>query len=464
VDNAGLDREAACAVSVRDIRERRMNASELWHRLLLEDKGAYLEGLPAFREQLFRAGVRFGERPLCNHLRPKFLTTAEEAHLRAVSNAVLDGIMEAKDRLLEDPALLEMLGIRADERPLIDIDPGYSHIAPCVRLDSFITDRGPQFVELNGECPAGPAYCEVLAESFETHPLMKRFKKERPARYVHTREPLLATLLACWAEWGGTRKPVIAIIDYDNLPTIHEFELCRQYFESRGYTTVVADPRTVEYQNGDLVAGGKKIDLVYRRVLVNEFLERYDQVKALHLAYRDRAVCMVNPFRSKLVHKKAIFAVLTSDGRDEWLSPANRDLIDRAVPWTRLVKESKTRFEGREIDLVPFIAAHRDDLVLKPNDEYGGKGVALGWECDQSTWETKIAEALAEPFVVQKRLRLIPEKFPSMVRDLEEDTLFVDLDPYMYLGKMQGALARLGAGGLCNVTSGGGQAPMFIAD
>jgi hypothetical protein len=441
-----------------------MRAQELWDKLLAEHKAEYVAGIPAFRDELFTARIRFGERHLCNHLRPKFLSEAEEAHLRSVSNAVLAGIMEAKDRLLADPELMQMLGITEAERELVAVDPGYSHIAPCVRLDSFITDKGPQFVELNGECPAGPAYNEVLAEHFDAHPLMKKFKEERPARFIRTRRPLLDTLLTCYQEWGGKKTPTIGIIDYDNLPTIHEFELCRQFFESQGYPTVVADPRTLTYDGENLVAQGKKIDLVYRRVLVNEFLERFDQVKSLYHAFRDRKICMVNPFRAKLVHKKAIFAVLTSDGRDAWLSKGNRELIDRAVPWTRNVKDMKTFIDGKSIDLLPFIATNKDTLVMKPNDEYGGKGVMLGWETDQSSWEARIQEALKEPFVVQRRLNVIPEPFPAMLRGLETDMLFVDLDPYMYLGKMQGALARLGAGGLCNVTSGGGQVPLFIAD
>lgn len=441
-----------------------MNAVDRWHQLLEAKKADYSAGVAAFRETLYAARVRFGDRHLCNHLRPKFLTGAEEANLRAVAEAVLSGIMEAKDRLLGDPHLMAMLGVREEEKALIAIDPGYAHIAPCVRLDSFITDHGPQFVELNGECPAGPAYSQVLAGHFDKHPLMAEFRRHHKVRFIETLPPLLETLLACYAEWGGKKTPTIGIFDYDNLPTIHEFELCRQYFESRGYPTVVADPRTVAYDGESLVAGGRKIDLVYRRVLVNEFLERYDQVKALHLAVRDRKVCMVNPFRSKLVHKKGIFAVLTSDGRDAWLSPKNRDLIDRAVPWTRRLEEQKTFFEGKEIDLVPYVLKNRETIVLKPNDEYGGKGVILGWENDQKEWENHVASAVGGDYVVQNRLRLIPELFPSMLRDLELDTLFVDLDPYMYRGKMVGALARLGAGGLCNVTSGGGQVPLFVVD
>ena len=439
-----------------------MNSIELWQQLLDADRDRWAAGMGAFRDALFEENVRFGDRPLCNHLRPKFLTESEYADLKSVAEAVLAGIMQAKDRLLEDPELMGMLGLTEQERELVEVDPGYEHIAPCVRLDSFLTPQGPQFVELNGECPAGPAYAMRLAEGFERHPLMQAFLEQQPARLIDTLQPLLDTLLSCYREWGGSNQPTIAIVDYDYLPTVAEFELCRDYFESKGFDSVVVDPRQLEYDGENLVGGGKKIDLVYKRVLVNEFIERFDEVKNLFLANRDRKVCVVNPFRSKLVHKKAIFAVLTSDDRDAWLGAAERELIDRAVPWTRNLRAGKTKFEGREIDLLEHVSAHRDGFILKPNDDYGGKGITIGWESDQSEWDAAIDAALEGDYVVQRRIELTTEPFPSMINGLANDDLFVDLDPYMYLGKMHGTLARLGAGSLCNVTSGGGQVPLFV--
>jgi hypothetical protein len=70
-----------------------------------------------------------------------------------------------------------------------------------------------------------------------------------------------------------------------------------------------------------------------------------------------------------------------SDERNVGLFPDDeREAIEAHIPWTRLVAERTTRHGGRKIDLVPFILAQRERLVLKPNDEYGGKGIVLGWE------------------------------------------------------------------------------------
>ena len=84
------------------------------------------------------------------------------------------------------------------------------------------------------------------------------------------------------------------------------------------------------------------------------------------------------------------------------------------IPWTRRVSERKTSFAGQTVDLIPHILAHRDQFVLKPNDDYGGKGIVLGWDVDHETWAAAMQQALAEPYIVQKRVKLQSEPYPSM--------------------------------------------------
>jgi hypothetical protein len=94
---------------------------------------------------------------------------------------------------------------------------------------------------------------------------------------------------------------------------------------------------------------------------------------------------MANPFTCKLVHKKASFAVASDERNAHLFTPVEREAIRQHIPWTRVVEE-RTTFspEGEPIDLLPWASEHREQLVLKPNDEYGGKGVLIGWECEQS--------------------------------------------------------------------------------
>src|SRR5207244_1857082 len=128
--------------------------------------------------------------------------------------------------------------------------------------------------------------------------------------------------------------------------------------------------------------------------------------------------CMVNPMRCKILHKKASLAVLSDERNAALFSGEEREAIEAHIPWTRVVEERTSTPPGSpetEVDLLPYIAAHRDQLVLKPNDEYGGKGIVLGWEVDQAGWEHAIRAALDEPYIVQQRVALPTEPYPSFV-------------------------------------------------
>ena len=125
---------------------------------------------------------------------------------------------------------------------------------------------------------------------------------------------MLQTLLECFHAATGRRDlPVIGIIDWHEVPTQSEFQAFKEWFESLGFTCVIADPRELEYSGGKLRAGGTVIDLIYKRVLIHELVEREGMEHPMVRAVRDRAVCMVNPFRCKVLHKKASLAVLSDE-------------------------------------------------------------------------------------------------------------------------------------------------------
>src|SRR5260370_11848522 len=86
---------------------------------------------------------------------------------------------------------------------------------------------------------------------------------------------------------------------------------------------------------------------------------------------------MVNRFRSKIIHKKALFAVLTDARHTKLFSEEERAMITGHVPWTRQVRAGRSDYYGDEIDLLTFIGEKRDPLVLKPNDDYGGQRILL---------------------------------------------------------------------------------------
>jgi uncharacterized circularly permuted ATP-grasp superfamily protein len=229
---------------------------------------------------------------------------------------------------------------------------------------------------------------------------------------------------------------------------------------------VVADPRELEFDGRRLLAHGRKIDLVYRRVLINDILAKPNECDALVKAYAANAVCVANTFRCKIPHVKTFFAVLTDEQNGGLFSHDEQQLIRKHIPWTRVVADVGTAHYGEHIELLEFVRRERNNLVLKPSDEYGGTGVTLGWEADEAAWDAAIARALSAKdgaWIVQERIPIRREVFPfiAQVGRVDYRDMLVDFAPYLFRGKVAGFLTRLSATGLANVTSGGGQVPAF---
>jgi hypothetical protein len=286
-------------------------------------------------------------------------------------------------------------------------------------------------------------------------------------RPLFGRHLMLHALIDCYRQWGGRERPCIAILDWKEVPTYSEFVLFHDYFESQGYDCVIADPREVTYENNRLMADGKVIHIIYKRVLLSELVEQGGQDHPVIRAVREHAVCMINPFRCKILHKKASLAVLSDEANAHFFTAEEQAAIARYIPWTRMLEERYTVYEGERVDLLEFLVKKKDEFVVKPNDEYGGKGVVLGWEAELEEWEAALRTALTEPAIVQKRVPLPTIPYASWVDGrVEIYDRMIDTNPFIWNGNyVDGCLTRLSTVALLNVTAGGGSTvPSFIVD
>ena len=442
-------------------------AIDAWHEALTAERAG--ESSAWLTEQLRRRGLFFGDRPLCTVLRPRFLSPAQYKTLQQRIAILLGAFDKALTKALKQPAFLDQFGLLDWERSLALLEPGIP-ASPVSRLDAFFDpeDGRLRFTEYNAETPAGSAYNDALTELFLAIPAARDFLKGHALRPLPAVPNVLHALLSAWEEWSGRRElPVIGILDWAEVPTRSEFLLYQAYFESVGILCVVADVRDCELVSGRLVAAGTPIDLIYKRVLIHELIERMGTEHPIVSAVISGAVCMANPFRCKILHKKASLAVLSDERNTKLFSKKEQKAIADHIPWTRVVEERNTTFGGEPIDLLPWMADHKDQLVLKPNDDYGGAGIVLGWEVDGSAWSDAIRKAIAEPFIVQERIGLPSETFPSWADgSLVFADRIVDTAPFVFRGAYaDGCLTRVSTATLVNVTAGGGSTvPTFVVE
>ena len=443
-----------------------LDAINRYHDLLQDP--AIAEAADAhLRQRLKEEGLYFGKRPLCVVLRPHFYFEVDWRIMQQGLEALLSAFWRAHNVCVVDAKARAQLHLEDYEERLFGMDTGGPAPWSSSRLDTFyvVEDHSLKVVEYNAETPAGLGYSDVLDQVFQELEPFKRFQDHYKIRSLPTQPHLEAALLKAYHDWGGREQPQIAILDWSDVPTISEHEIQCEYLLRRGIPTVLADPRVLEYRGGHLWKGDFRIDVIYKRALYSELAQRLGFESDLLRAIQERSVFITNSPSCKLLFKKASLAFLSDEQNTHVFDDEQQQAIRDYIPWTRVVTDRMTFYDGREIDLVPFIAENRERLVLKPNDDFGGRGVVLGWECDDTGWQEALKNARNSPHVVQEKAPTVQRDFPMWLDgQLDVSPRYVDADPYIFGGdRVGGCLTRLSPAALLNVTAGGGSVvPTFV--
>jgi hypothetical protein len=445
----------------------REDAIAEYHRVLAVDGSIDRELFAHLRREMIKAGLAYGERPVGVSLRPHFLFRQQYERLTRFSETLAGAFEKIAAALVENPSLMERVGLREKERRLAMVDPGFQMSGITTRLDAFIHGDSIKFVEYNAENPSSLPDQPGLNRTLLNVDALRKLSARYRLTEFDPMGALLGALLKTYREWSGSPDaPAIAIVDWADLPTETEFRILRDYFMEHGLQAIITTPDELEYDGAHLRCGEFRVDLVYKRVVIHELLARVDDNHPLLRAYMNRHVCMVNPFRCKVMHKKAAFELLTDEAFAGWFSAAEREVINESVPWTRRLLERKTSHNGRVVDLLEYTRQHRDDFILKPNDDYGGRGIFFGKSLSDSEWDGALRDALqGGDYVVQEAIQLETEVFP--VFDEERwslEPMYVDTNPFLFRGHMEGAFVRLSDSPIVNVTSGGGETGFFVIE
>ena len=440
-----------------------------YHKILESEPYRDLAWVDALQDQMRQRKLYAGGRPVSPVVRPHFISRRQYASLVKAAESLSSAINRTERMALGQAGLLARMQLLPAEKMLASVDPGYSFLAVTSLLDTHLNNGTLRFMDYHAETPTGVAYGEMLADVFQEAAPVKEFRKKYKLTKLASSRYLLAALLKAFKEFGGKqKKPRIAILEIRQpfqTAESGEYALLADIFRREGLETRVVSPDALEYRGGVLRAEDFVIDLVYRRVKVQEFLVRFDLSHPLVRAYRERAVCVVNSFRSELAQKKAIFDLLTDETVTAGFPASERKAIDDFIPWTRMVRSAKSTYRGKSIDLIDFIQKKRDNLVLRPNEETGELQTFRGAETDDAGWEKALRQASRHPYVVQEVVEPVREMFPVLqYGSLQMTEMRVDVQPHSFLGKVQGCSTWLTAVGPSGFSTTAGLAPTFILD
>jgi hypothetical protein len=415
------------------------------------NRGRIRRDFAQFKRTAAQSHLLYGGRPLAVGFYPVVLSDAQCRYVRDVVEALLRLMEKTTELFLREPSVRPLFGFTPEQIDLIETDPCYGTAIPCSRFDAFLYGPAVWFTELNTDGTAGMDGAEKVSKLFLTSPTMQEFFEKFPVRTFDINRRVLQTLLDCHERFAGGRqskRPRIAIVDWKEARTCEEFIAFAEFCRAQGYEAVVADPRELEYEGGVLSHQGAALDILYRRVVSSEYVERLDEVEAMTRAFKDRAVCVVGSFRSDIAFNKKCFALLHSPEFARFLTSDERRLVNEHVPWTHMFEDADCNYRGRTINMPEMARQNKDAFVLKPANLYEGRGVWLGARCTPEEWEEKIDAALEQDYVMQEFMPMPSMQIGTWKRRLEMKTRFIHLGAYVFGGRFAGFYCRAAAGPL----------------
>lgn len=346
--------------------------------------------------------------------------------LRVALNSVDLGqilkLLQLSWKLLNSPAYQQQ--IAAELPDIARFCPG--NAAVMMGYDFHLSDQGPRLIEINTNAGGvGLALRACRGEPQPTPSLQRR---------------LLQMFQGEWQAFRpGRALQTVAIIDDqpEQQWLYPEMKRFAQWLGQDGIAVVIADPGQLEIKRGGVFCAGQSIDLLYNRHC--DFYLETPEMAGIRQAYLNRDVCLTpNPFvyghladkRRQILWRNPVAM------HQAGLNAAEIDVLQQLLPESHLLADLGI---DRAWEM-------RKDLVFKPVDRFGSKGVFVG----KSISRKRFNELEPQSTIAQQ---LVP---PSQLEDADGQSYKADLRLFAWRNKALGVAARLYQGQVTNLSTEGG--------
>lgn len=284
------------------------------------------------------------------------------------------------------------------------------------RADLLLEETGFRLMEINWGSALGGLDSGGLNRAMLDHPFVGDFVTRRRLTYVDPMVELVETLFTECKVPSGTR-PAVALTDWpQSFPSL-EARLHRSAADlaAFGMDAYPCHLGQLRYSDGRVWLGEAPIDVVYRLFMTEDLLDESGPalIEPVLQAADRRDVAIFTSMDSELYGSKGALALLTDESMRVLYEPDELATLDRILPWTRIVRSGPVTVDGAGVDLLDYALKEQHELILKPSMLHGGMGVVPGWTVDAEEWRQRIEAAMDQPHVLQRRIRAVPEIFPT---------------------------------------------------
>lgn len=261
----------------------------------------------------------------------------------------------------------------------------------------------------------------------------------------------------------GSSSGLIAVVaEEETLESVTENKnLAMRLNKIHGISGALMAPQELELKNGKVCWKSQPVSVVFMDFNTDVLLNLHRKHNLIPLLQAVREHRVINPRGTEPINAKSMFEVITGPRKDRF----HPEIVNR-TPWTRQFYPRRTDTpDGEEInDLITWTRSHWDNLVLKPERGYSGRGVRVGGFHDAGE---AIELALKEKnYILQEKipLWLWAEDVPEIDTQTESIMLQHCQTDFRSLIGPEGLFGFLGRyGGVpTNVGSGGGMQPLAV--
>jgi hypothetical protein len=373
-----------------------------------------------------------------------FLGAEEHRQLVHDLNTIYDAVNGLRDRLFggDMAAYARAVGMTEEQVALIMRRRGHEPTR-LARADLYRDDQGFKLLEINMGSTMGGFDNALLNRGMLNDPRVRDFVERHHLTYVDTMAHVVSTLMEECKVPTGTR-PVMAAADWPDsfvtlAPQLHRSAAMLGPLGIEAYACDIAELR---YADGRIWLREHPVDVVWRLFTLEDSLSEIGPplVEPVIKAFEQGEVEVFTALDCRVYASKASLAMLSDEANRHLFSDVELESIERLLPWTRMVRPGPVTVDDRSVDLVEYVFANQDELVLKPTLLYSGVGVLLGWQTDPETWRARVEAAMNGPYVVQRRIHPAPDMMPVDGGGLEPWILVWGM--YMMSGGMAGIWVR----------------------
>ena len=329
---------------------------------------------------------------------PKVYSRQDAEEMQAFAAGCFAIFNKVIDRYLIDDAYRRLFPFSPELERLVLLPAQYECRVPMARVDFFFNEeaRSIKLCEINTDGTSAMNEDRILGGLLHLNGAYQQFAKNKECTPFELFDSWAESLLALYQEHSQSdTMPFVAIVDFLEKATLHEFHEFTRAFEARGMRAEVCDIRELRYENGRLLTpGGEKIDAVYRRAVTSDIMAYYDRVQPFIQAVLDGAACLVGGFRTQIIHNKALFGVLHREETLAFLTQEEKDFVLRHVPQTYpLLPDFIEKYN---------ILNTKDSWIIKPLDSYGSRGVYAGADNAPDKWQELLESCAGEDYLVQE--------------------------------------------------------------